>query len=68
MSKVALVALVLFVIAMVLPELRGMMLVGGVGVMIGAMIGMQHAAKHTTELHADRAERVAMRTVGSVND
>jgi hypothetical protein len=61
MSKVALVALVLFVIAMVLPDLRTVMLVGGVGVMIGYMVGSQQAARHTAALSYNRL----LRNVGS---
>jgi hypothetical protein len=67
MGKVALVALVLFVVAMVWPELRTLMLVSGVSVMLGMMIGSHHTSRHTAELHANRAERqaenVALRTI-----
>jgi hypothetical protein len=58
------VGLALFIMAMVLPELRAMMLVSGVGVMIGFMVGMQQKTRHDAELHAKRAERVSsMRTI-----
>jgi len=62
MGKKAVLFVGLFVVAMLLPELRAMMLVGGVGVMLGMMIGLRHATHHTAELHANRAERVSMRT------
>jgi hypothetical protein len=57
MSKLLMVGLVVFAVVMIAPELRAMMLVSGVSVMIGMMIGMQHRAKHDTELSYNRLLR-----------
>ncbi len=63
MSKITLLFVVLFVVAMVLPELRSVMVVGGVGVMIGFIVGTQHKATADIELRHARSERVSMRTI-----
>jgi len=57
MTKLLIVGVVLFIVALVLPELRTLMLVGGVGMMAGYMVGSQQTARHTAELHANRLER-----------
>ncbi len=57
MGKVALIAAVVFIVAMLAPELRPLMLVGGVGVMLGMMIGLRHKARHDTELSYNRLLR-----------
>jgi hypothetical protein len=57
MRKLLMVAAVVFIVVMIAPELRAMMLVSGVSVMIGMMIGMQHKTKHDTELSYNRLLR-----------
>ena len=57
------VALVLFIVAMIAPELRTVMLVGSFCAVGGFMVGSQQTAKHDAELHANRAERVSMQRV-----
>ena len=64
MGKVALIAAGLFVIALVWPELRPILVVGSISWVTGYMVGSQQTARHTAELHADRLERAStMRAV-----
>ena len=63
MGKVALIAAAWFVLAMVLPELRPLLLVAAFSAFGGFVVGTQHTAKHTAELRANRAERASMRQV-----
>ncbi len=63
MGKITLLFVVLFVVALVLPELRSTLFISGFCLVTGFMIGTQHRAKHDADLHARRAERVSMRTI-----
>ena len=63
MTKLLLIGVAWFVLAMVLPELRPLLLVGAFCWFGGFVVGTQHRAKHTAELHARRAERASMRQV-----
>ena len=62
MGKIAALFVVWFVVAIVAPELRPVLVVGAFCCFGGFVVGTQHTAKHTTELHTNRAERVSMRT------
>ncbi len=57
MMRVAIVAAVVFIVAMMAPELRPLLLVSGVSLMLGMMIGSRHKAKHDTELSYNRLLR-----------
>lgn len=57
MSKLLLVAVSLFVVAMVLPELRALLFVGGFGLIVGFMVGMQQKTRHDTEVSYNRLLR-----------
>lgn len=57
MSRLLMVAAVIFIMVMVLPELRTLMLVGAFCWFGGFVGGTQHRAKHDAELHANRLER-----------
>ena len=63
MGKIVALFVGLFVVALVLPEVRALLFVGGFCLVTGFMIGSQQTARHTAELHAHRAERVSMQTV-----
>jgi hypothetical protein len=64
MSKAALFLVVVFIVAVVAPELRSVLFVSGFCTLGGFMVGSQRKAKHDAELHANRAERsVSMRTM-----
>jgi hypothetical protein len=62
-GKITLLFVVLFVVALVLPELRSVLFIGGFCLVTGYMVGSQQTARHTAELHANRAERASFRTV-----
>ena len=57
MRKLLMVGLVLFIAAMVLPELRPLLLVGAFCWFGGFVVGTQHTAKHTAALQANRLVR-----------
>ncbi len=63
MGKITLLFVVLFLVALVLPELRSTLFIGGFCVVTGYMLGAQHKARHDAELSATRAEHVSMRTI-----
>jgi uncharacterized membrane protein YesL len=58
MKKVIVVLALLFVVAIVAPDVRGLMLVGGVGLIAGYMMGMQPRAAAEAELAQARALRL----------
>jgi hypothetical protein len=57
MVKITFLFVALFVVALVLPELRSVLFVGGFCVVTGYMLGAQHKARHDTELSYNRLLR-----------
>ena len=63
MGKIVALFVGLFIVALVLPEVRALLFVSGFCLVTGYMMGMQHRANYTAELLSHRAERVSMQTV-----
>ena len=59
MTKLLLIALVLFCVVLVWPELRPLLFVGGFCWVTGFMVGTRHRAKHDAELVTARLVRGA---------
>ena len=59
MTKLIIVSLILFIVAIVLPELRTLLLVGAVCATGGFMLGSQRKAVSDSELMQTRAARLA---------
>ena len=63
MPKLLLIGVAWFVVAILAPELRPVLVVGAFCWFGGFVVGTQHRAKHDAQLHANRAERVSMQTI-----
>lgn len=64
MSKAAVFLVVVFMVAVIAPELRSVLFISGFCALGGFMLGTQHRAKPDNELHANRTERsVSMRAM-----
>jgi len=58
MRNLIIVSLILFAVAIVLPELRPLLLVGCVCLLVGFMVGSQRKAADDSELKQARAARL----------
>lgn len=58
MTKLIIVSLILFTVAIVLPELRTLLLVGAVCATSGFMLGSQRKAVVDAELNSERTARL----------
>lgn len=59
MRKLIITMALLFVVAIVLPELRPVLLVGCVCLFAGVLLGARYGSKHYVELMDTRHERLA---------
>lgn len=59
MTKLIIAILILFTVAIVLPELRTLLLVGAVCATGGFMVGSQRKAVSDSELNSERTARLA---------
>ena len=60
MRNLIIVSLIIFTIAIVLPELRTLLLVGCVCWLAGFMVGSQRKVQADAELYANRAARLEL--------
>lgn len=63
MSKAVVFLVVVFIVAVVVPELRSVLFIRLFCALGGFMMGSQRKTRHDAELHTNRAERTLMRTI-----